>query len=349
MSRRLRLTQIAVSAVALGLVVWWALRQQAPRLPDTPGAIAWIAAAIVVYFAGTAVRAERWRLILHRTSVAASRPDAYGLTTVGYMGNNLLPARAGEVIRVMLMSRQTGHGVRKVGGSVIAERMLDVVVLGLALLVVARAVLPARALPGDAPALFAAGGVAVLVTVALALRFVGHHALVARARAFAEPLADAPRALLHPRGLAFMALTAVVWLFEAVVYVMVGRAVGLHLGAVDAGYLVALTNFSTALPAAPGSLGTFEAAVVFGLTAISLAGQAVSYMLMLRFVLYVPITIVGLGVLFARYRGVRLLRERPVAAAAGEGSPPPQVWAPARRSLGVPVIPTQSEVPDVRR
>jgi hypothetical protein len=74
-------------------------------------------------------------------------------------------------------------------------------------------------------------------------------------------------------------------------------------------YLVALTNFFAALPAAPGSIGTFDAAVIFGTKALGASGSAaVSYLLTLRFVLYVPITIVGLVVLVTRYGGWSRLR-----------------------------------------
>ena len=57
---------------------------------------------------------------------------------------------------------------------------------------------------------------------------------------------------------------------------------------------MALTNFVAALPAAPGSIGTFDAAVAFGAKALGGAGAVViTYLLLLRFILYVPITVVG--------------------------------------------------------
>ena len=72
---------------------------------------------------------------------------------------------------------------------------------------------------------------------------------------------------------------------------------------------MALTNFAAALPAAPGSIGTFDAAVAFGARALGGSGAIViSYLLLLRFVLYVPITLVGLGVLVGRYGGWARLR-----------------------------------------
>ena len=106
-----------------------------------------------------------------------------------------------------------------------------------------------------------------------------------------------------------LAGTFVLWALEAAVYLAVARAVDLDFSMSGALYLVALTNFVAALPAAPGSIGTFDAAVAFGASALGAAGSvALSYMMLLRFVLYVPITVVGLVMLVTRYGGWSRLR-----------------------------------------
>ena len=75
-------------------------------------------------------------------------------------------------------------------------------------------------------------------------------------------------------------------------YLAVARAIDLDFSVSGALYLVALTNFVAALPAAPGSIGTFDAAVAFGAKALGASGSAaLSYVILLRFVLYVPITV----------------------------------------------------------
>jgi hypothetical protein len=78
----------------------------------------------------------------------------------------------------------------------------------------------------------------------------------------------------------------------------VGSAAGLSLGLVGALYIVALTNLSALIPAAPGYVGTFDAAVLVALG--SLHHPALGYLLVLRFVLFVPITVVGLALFVAR-------------------------------------------------
>ena len=91
MNRRLALIQALISAVALAAVIWWATKQEAPELPSGTEGVAWLLASLALYALATLLRAERWHQILAITGVHASRPDCYGLTCVGYMGNNVLP------------------------------------------------------------------------------------------------------------------------------------------------------------------------------------------------------------------------------------------------------------------
>jgi uncharacterized protein (TIRG00374 family) len=309
MNRRLALIQALVSLIALAAVVWWARGQEPPELPSGGEAIAWLVGALMFYTGATLLRGERWHHILRITGVDAHRSDCYALTTVGYMGNNVLPARAGEALRVVLMSTRCEATKRTLLGSVVAERLLDAIALASIFLIVVYGVLSSTVLPTDRPLLFAALAVVALLLGCLAVYVLRRHHVFERARAWLRPLADAPRALLSREGAVLLAGTFVLWAFEAAVYLSVARAVDLDISGMGALYLVALTNFFAALPAAPGSIGTFDAAVVFGSKAIGASGSAaVSYLLTLRFVLYVPITVVGFVVLVARYGGWSRLR-----------------------------------------
>jgi uncharacterized membrane protein YbhN (UPF0104 family) len=309
MNRRLALIQALVSLIALAAVVWWARGQEPPELPSGGEAIAWLVGALMFYTVATLLRGERWHHILRITGVDAHRSDCYALTTVGYMGNNVLPARAGEALRVVLMSTRCEATKRTLLGSVVAERLLDAIALASIFLIVVYGVLSSTVLPTDRPLLFAALAVVALLLGCLAVYVLRRHHVFERARTWLRPLADAPRALLSREGAVLLAGTFVLWAFEAAVYLSVARAVDLDISGMGALYLVALTNFFAALPAAPGSIGTFDAAVVFGSKAIGASGSAaVSYLLTLRFVLYVPITVVGFVVLVARYGGWSRLR-----------------------------------------
>ncbi len=164
-------------------------------------------------------------------------------------------------------------------------------------------------LPTDRPVLIGALGVLLLALAAIALWVLRRHHVFERARDWLRPLADAPRALLGREGVVLLAGTFVVWAFEGAVYLAVAHSLDLDFSVTGALYLVALTNFVAALPAAPGSIGTFDAAVAFGARRLGASGSmAVTYMLLLRFVLYIPITLVGLAILVTRYGGWSRLR-----------------------------------------
>jgi len=91
------------------------------EFPSGGAAIAWLAAGAALYALATLVRGERWHRILHKTGVEAKRSDSYGLTAVGYMGNNVLPARAGEMLRVVLLNKRADASKRTLIGTIVAS------------------------------------------------------------------------------------------------------------------------------------------------------------------------------------------------------------------------------------
>jgi len=310
MTRRFALLQVLISLIALGAVVWWASHQEAPQVPTTGRAIFYLISAALLYALATAVRAERWHRILHLIGVEARRPDSYSLTTVGYMGNNVLPARAGEMLRVVLLDVRTRAGKRALLGTIVAERLLDAVALGTIFVVTVYGVLDGDVLPTDRPLLIAGAGLLALAIAAGIFSVLRRRGALQRVRDFARPLAGAPRALRSRTGATLLLVTFFLWALEGTVYLTVSRAVELDISTSGALYLVALTNFVAALPAAPGSIGTFDAAVAFGARALGGAGSIViTYVLLLRFILYVPITVVGLVALVVRYGGWSRLRD----------------------------------------
>jgi len=121
---------------------------------------------------------------------------------------------------------------------------------------------------------------------------------LSRFRDWLGPVVVATRSLLSGPGVALLALSVVLWLLESSVYLAVGGAVGIHLGATGALYVMALTNLSALIPAGPGYVGTYDAAVLLALRSLGL--PALGYLLVLRFVLFVPITVAGFAVLLRR-------------------------------------------------
>src|SRR3954452_8527623 len=309
--RRTILINVAISFVALVGVVWWASRQHLPSLPDTGHAAGGLIAAVALYGLTTLARGERWHRVLLLVGAPSRRADAYSLTTVGYMGNNTLPARAGDLLKSVLTARRTGKSTPEVLGGAVAERVLDATALGTIFLVLGGLVLTNAGLPAVRAVAAVLVGLVALCAAALALPRVRRgHPRLQRAIALVTALLRPSRALLSAPGAWLMIGTLLIWVLEATVYATVAEAVGLPLQGLDALYLVALTNLVALVPAAPGYVGTFDAAVLFGVKALTGVGGG-AYVVALRLVLFVPITLAGLALLIVRHGGratVRTLR-----------------------------------------
>jgi len=292
--RRIGVLQVAVSLAALAGIVWWGSRQRAPHVPVNARSLAELAGALALYAAATSLRAERWHRILARSRLDRGRGESYRLTAIGYMGNNTLPARAGDVMKVVLL----GGPRRAVLGTVIAERALDVGALAIIFAVV---VLERGLGFGPLPYLVAAG-LSALVLAAALWRFAPSSGPLLTAREWARPAAGATKDLMSAHGAALLALSLAIWSLESSVYLVIGWAVDIHLGPTGALYVTALTNLSAAIPAAPGYVGTYDAAVVLALRSLHHASGSLAYLLVLRFILFVPVTLLGFALLLIRQR-----------------------------------------------
>ncbi|MEA2182370.1 MAG: glycosyltransferase 2 family protein [Solirubrobacteraceae bacterium] len=276
-------------------------------LPSSAERLGELGGAVGFYLAGCAVRAERWYELLRFNGAQPRRTDAYGLVAVANFGNNVLPARAGDALRVMLLAPRAQTDPRTVIGTIVAERVLDVVVLVGLFVVLAFGVLGGIDIPSGgrlaATALIVAGLTAAIGLLALVLHRRGHLRPVL---AFLAPMTEATRRLGGRRhGTELLVWTLLVWGLEWTAWWLTAQAAGLDLGVLEVGYLMGLAATFALIPSGPGYVGTFDAAVVFGVRALGKTGvQALSYLLLLRFVVTVPITVVGLVVLVARYGGI---------------------------------------------
>ena len=122
--------------MAIAGCVIWALGQDAPRFPEGPGHVGLLAVGMFVYLVASLLRGLRWDVILRSLRIAHRTADSYALTAVGYMGNTVLPARGGEVLRIVLMARRSCARRREVLGSIVVERVLDLASLGVLLCVI---------------------------------------------------------------------------------------------------------------------------------------------------------------------------------------------------------------------
>ena len=301
---RLALLGILVSVVAVGGVVWWALGQEPPKFPDTPGEWGALAAAIGLYAIATLVRGERWHALLRAEDAAPPREDSHGLNVVGYAGNNVLPARAGDAVRVFLMAPRAGASKKTVLGTLLAERLLDIAVIVTLFVVVGYGLL-GKAGAGELKWIALATGIAIVIGIAGVVLVRRNE----RLHAIAEPILASTLRLRGHHGGRLLLLTMLIWALEAGVWMSAGAAAGFGMGPIEGAYIVALASVFALIPSGPGYAGTQDAAAITGILALGgTESQAVTYLILVRFVLAVPITIVGLGLLAGRYGGLGRLR-----------------------------------------
>jgi len=308
---------VGISIVSLAAVVWWASRQQSPQLPSGGREVAALVASVLVYAAATLLRGERWRRLLLDAGGRPSRADAYAITAIGYMGNNVLPARGGDAMRVYIGAPQTGTGVRATIGTLVAERVLDSVTLLALFALLAFGILRGIDVPsGDGIALWGGIGAGLVAVIALVVYLSRQHEVTRRVLGFVAPMAEATRRLRGRHGLAMVLITLVIWALEALTYFAAGASIGFEMTPLEALYIVAVASIFVLIPSGPGYVGTLDAALLFGARAVGASGQvAVSFLLMVRFVLLVPITIAGLVLLLVRYGGGRKWRPQAEASA----------------------------------
>lgn len=228
-----------------------------------------LAAAFLATIASYLFRARRWQYFF--LSRVMNFPDSVRVLFLGFLMNNVLPARAGELVRAHMGARISGQSRTLVLASVACERLADGLTLSLLFVLFALRLGDAdfsRNL-GFVSLFFLAAGVAVVLLLVFRTRvFALAHALHARFdhrasaytyerfQTFINGLAPLYSARLFP----IIALWSVaVWLTELSVYVLITQAFGADLPLEYCVLFMVVVNFSSLVPSAPGGIGVIEA------------------------------------------------------------------------------------------
>lgn len=274
-------------------------------------------AAALWYFAAVAVIAARWGFLL----LSAKRlplSTLFRLVCIAYMGNNVYPLRAGEVLRIALLRRDEGIPLARITTTVLVERIFDGLVM-LTFIVVALPLTGIASEQVNAVAAFAAPifGMALLVFFVLAAqpgilrRLV---LLVSRvlpgklgdvARDMGEDVINGLAGLRTPAHLAgTVAFSYITWMLEASVYWIVAFAFGLQVSYPLMLLVVGVVNLAGLIPASPGQIGVYEFFVILVLTAAGVPDTtATAFALVVHVVIWLPVTLLGFYFLVRRGLG----------------------------------------------
>jgi glycosyltransferase 2 family protein len=306
---------IAISAFFLFLVlrgleldqVWEAMRT---------AQYAWLIPGVGVYFLGVWVRTWRWHYLLRPLKNISTR-SMFPIVTIGYMGNNIYPARAGEVLRAAVLRQREGVPISASLATIIVERIYDaVVMLGFVFLnlpELARLTQDTGLVGGlDIRTLALVGSLifigALLVFLLAAMfppiteRFVDffiNYFLPGRFRPRVKELSVRFLSGLESLRSPFEAVmifftTVLIWLLETAKYWFVMHAFDFEVSFFALMLMNGIVNLATTLPSSPGYVGTFDAPGIAVLMAYGVAqGVATSYTLVLHGALWFPITLLG--------------------------------------------------------
>jgi uncharacterized protein (TIRG00374 family) len=275
---------------------------------------AWLLPGVAVYFIAVWVRAWRWHYLVRPVKSVPTR-KMFPIVAIGYMGNNIYPARAGEVFRALFLKSREGVPISTSLATIIVERIFD----GVVMLAFVFLNLPELArLTADS------GFVGSIQTVALwgTAAFFGALLVFLLAAMYPEKSYDLVSrlvirllperfrqtvlslvdkflgglgALRSPRDALMIFFTStIIWLLETWKYWFVMHAFPFQVSFFALMLMNGIVNLATTIPSAPGYVGTFDAPGIAVLTAYGVdKAVAAAYTLVLHIALWVPITALG--------------------------------------------------------
>ena len=267
----------------------------------------WIVPGVAVYFFAVWARTWRWHYLL-RPMMPVSLPRLFPVVCIGYMGNNVYPARAGEVIRAYVLKKKEGVSISASLATIVVERIFDGVVM-LLFVFFSLPFVPMQPWLKQVvvlASLFFFGALAVFFVMAASpqrsqavYNWLIERLLPVRFREPARGLLDRFVEGLHSlrsgRDVLMIFVTSlVIWLAETVKYWFVMHAFDFSVPFYVLMLMNGVVNLATTIPSSPGYVGTFDAPGIAVLAAYGVNYEvATAYTLILHAALWFPITALG--------------------------------------------------------
>lgn len=273
----------------------------------------YIILAVVLTFISYFLRAVRWKyLLISEKTIPLS--SLYPATIIGYMANNLLPARLGEFVRAYILAEREALQTPAVFASLVIDRLFDGFTVLLILLIT---LFSLKMPPGmeDAGLALKAGGVAMFLLYCAVLVFLFLLKLqtmrtLACVEFMLKPFPQKFSGRLIPMLGSFIAgirmssrgghITAVIlssfciWFFCILPVDMVLKAFDIHLPISASMFILVLLVFAVMVPASPGFIGTYHYACFKGLSVFGVAeSKAVSVALVMHGISFFPVIVAG--------------------------------------------------------
>lgn len=274
----------------------------------------WLLPGILIYFIAVWIRAWRWVFLL-RSVKHVPTSKTFPITCIGYMGNNIYPARAGEVLRAVILKRHENIPISTSLATIIIERIFDGVVM---LAFVFLNPFELEKLTGGSgfwgnikELAFIGAGIFLLALIIFILAalfpkitliisywflsLIPRDTFREKAIKIIEKFLSGLISLRSPRDMFMVFFTSLlIWLLETIKYWFVMQAFSFRVSFFSLMLLNGIANLVTTIPSAPGYIGTWEAVTKAVLMAYQVPGsEALGYAIVLHISLYLPITLLG--------------------------------------------------------
>lgn len=290
-------------------LLWWIFRDQNLAELWTSFLLAhkgYLILGIILILPSFIVRSYRWQFLFPSTAKPYWR-NLFSAMMIGYLANNLLPARAGEFIRAYVLGKKEGISKSLVFATIIVERLTDLLVT-LFLLALVVWIFPF-------PSWLIRGGISVGVIGLIAL------ACLAGLTVFGKKLIEWGKsifsffpaliiirleniALGFITGVAslrqknnlfkYIAYTIVIWLIETILIWSVAQSFNLPLQLHGALFVMLVIGIGSIVPSSPGNVGTFEFFAASALTFLNITGvSALGFVIVLHALIFLGALLIG--------------------------------------------------------
>ncbi len=248
------------------------------------------------------LRAQRWKLLL-LTPSKISFWIIFKSLMIGYMFNNILPARAGDIARAFELARTEKMSRVKVLATIVSEKVIDLLImLGILTLII----ITYPALPlwlKKATIISSCITSFILIFLALAnnlgkiwikhlirlFSFYLSKRILIKITDILMSFLDGIEGIFKPsKTIYFLLLTMIIWIVETLIVYVIAIAVGLPLALGNALFVILIISIASIVPSSPGQLGTYEFAGITALSLIDITGP-----LTLLFIITLHLTTLG--------------------------------------------------------
>jgi len=311
--------------ISLGIILWIIYKIDFSLLKKSFEQLNpyWIILMIIIYLSGFIVRGLRWQLILSPIKHLRTMATIEGVI-VGYMANNILPARTGELVRAIFIGKKESISKVSAFGTIFIERIFDGLVLVAILIAsslfceldktayqeVNSIIMISCLIFGVAVTLFILGfrnrRLVEKITKVLTKHF--PKKLTEKVLLLINKFLDSISYLDSRKNVCFfLTLSVFVWLIEGLVFWIGFLAFNLSANFVIAYFTLAFVNLGMLMPSGPGGVGIFQGFSMLAFSFFGLSKEiALCYSFVVHLIMILPITLIGMFIM--NYYGFSISR-----------------------------------------